>query len=120
VSITARELEDIVGKMLGEGVPAGVVSRVFELDIELVKDEQKKVRVRKYGTEDLNDYLEQMQWDAIEVARTILANGSPSEQSRYVSAILGKQMTAAAKRAPQGERDQMDNVMEMFKHMRGG
>jgi len=62
VSITARELEDLVGKMLGEGVPAGVVSRVFELDIELVKDEQKKVRVRKYGTEDLNDYLEQMQW----------------------------------------------------------
>jgi predicted alpha-1,6-mannanase (GH76 family) len=120
MSITALELETIVEKMLVEGVPPGVVSRVFDLDLDLVKDEQRKVRIRKYGTEDLNDYMEQMQWDAIETARTTLATGSTAEKSRFVSAILGKQMTAAAKRTPEGEREKRDQVEEMFRKMREG
>lgn len=117
--MTSDELKGIVKSMLSEGVPPGVVSRVFDLDLDLVKDEQKRVRVGKYGTDDLNDYMEQMQWDAVEVARTILATGSSVEKARFVNAILGKQMSAAAKRAPEGQRDSSDKMMELFAAMRG-
>lgn len=117
--MTPDELKGIVASMLSEGVPPGVVSRVFDLDLDLVKDEQKKVRVGKYNSDDLNDYMEQMQWDAVEVARTILATGSSVEKARFVNAILGKQMTAAAKRSPEGQRDQLSKMEEMFAKMRG-
>ena len=117
--MTPDELQQIVKSMLAEGVPPGVVSRVFDLDIDLVKEEQKRTRVGKYNTDDLNDYMEQMQWDAVEVARTILATGSTTEKARYVSAILGKQMSAAAKRAPEGQRDSAAKMLEMFAAMRG-
>jgi hypothetical protein len=117
--ITARELEAIVDRMLSEGVPTGIVSRVFDLDLDLVKEEQRKVRVRMYGTDDLNDYLDQMKWDAIETARNTLATGSVAEKARFVSTILGRQMAAASKRAPEDQRDQRAQVEEMFKNMRG-
>jgi hypothetical protein len=117
--ITADELEGIVEKMLSEGVPAGVVSRVFSLDLDLVKATQKQVRTNKYGTDDQNDYFEQMVWDTIEWARTTMATGSAADQSRVGTAILGKQMTAALRRAPQGDRDAQDEWMDVFKKMRG-
>jgi hypothetical protein len=96
-----------------------VVSRVLDLEPDLVAEAQKDVRIRKYGTDDLNDYMEQMQWDAVEVARTTLANGSTAEKARFVSSILSKQMTAAAKRAPEGQRDNAEKMLEMFAAMRG-
>lgn len=117
--MTPGELQGIVESMATEGVPAGVISRVFGLDLDLVKDTVKEVRIGKYGTDDLNDYMEQMQWDAVEVARTTLATGSSTEKARLMSAILGKQMTAAAKRRPEGERDELGKIEEMFAAMRG-
>ncbi len=117
--ITARELEAIVERMLSEGVPTGVVSRVFDLDLDLVKEEQRKVRVRRYGTDDLNDYLDQMKWDAIETARNTLATGSVAEKARFVTTILGRQIAAASKRSPEDERDRKAQVDEMFRTMRG-
>lgn len=117
--ITARELEALVERMLGEGVPPGVVSRVFDLDADLVKAALKGIRVRKYGTDDLNDYMEQMTWDAIEAARTAIATGSSAEKNRVLATVLGKQMTAAVKRNPEGQRDAAGKIMEMFGHMRG-
>ena len=117
--MTPDELQEIVKMMLSEGVPPGVVSRVFDLDLDLVKEQQRGLRVKRYNTDDLNDYMEQMQWDAVEVARTILATGSTVEKARFVNAILGKQMTAAVKRAPEGQRDSLDKVTEMFAKMRG-
>jgi hypothetical protein len=120
MSVTASELQTIVEKMLGEGVPPGVVDRVFPgVGIDTIKATQKEVRVKRYGTDDLNDYLEQMQWEAIEDSLTTLRTGSAAEKSRVRSTILGKQMTAAIKRSPEGQRDSMSKMTEMFARMRG-
>lgn len=117
--MTGAELKLLTERLLGEGVPPGVVGRVLELDPELVAETLKKVRVRKYETDDLNDYMEQMTWDAVEAARTAIATGSAAEKSRVMSAILGKQMTAAAKRNPEGQRGQIAKLQQMFGEMRG-
>lgn len=109
---------NLVERMLEEGVPPGVVGRVLLADDELVKETQKKVRIRKYGTDDLNDYLEQVQWDTLEWAKTTLASGAPAAQARVAATVLGKQMTVAAKRTPQGERDTAEQILQMFADMR--
>jgi hypothetical protein len=120
MSTTAKELEKIIEKMLLEGVPPGVVDRVFPgVGLDTIKEAQKQVRVAQYGTDDLNDYLEQMQWMAVEDAMTTFQTGSATERARVRSAILGKQMTAAAKRPPEGTRNQRQAFDKMFAHMRG-
>lgn len=117
--ITAKEFEAIVERFLEEGTPPGVVSRALNLEIDLVKDAQKKVRVRKYGTDDLDDYTEQTQWDAVEVFKTVLATGSTSEKARFASIILGKQLSAIGKRKPQSQREQTEQLEDLFREMRG-
>jgi hypothetical protein len=117
--LTGEELASIVEKCLVEGVPPGVVSRVFELDIELVKTAQKEARVHKYNTDDQNDFFEQMVWDTIDWVRTTLASGSNTDKAKVATAILGKQMTAALRRAPQGDREDRDEWMDIFEKMRG-
>ena len=107
-------------RLLEEGVPPGVVSRVFQLDTELVKTAQSKVRVRRYGTEDLSEYLEQIQWDTLDRVRDIIASGSTSDQVKFAGAILGKQMALTARRTPETQRQITDKVMEMFDTMRTG
>ena len=118
--ITAIELEAICERLLTEGVPPGVVSRVFDLDPELVKTAQAKVRVRRYGTEDLSEYLEQIQWDTLDRVRDIIAKGSPSDQVKFAGALLGKQMAVAARRTPEKQRETTDRVLAMFENMRTG
>ena len=119
MAITARELEALVERLLSEGVPPGVVSRSLDLDPDVVKSAMKGIRITRYGTDDLSDYTEQMQWRVIEEAMTALSTGSAAEKARVMSTVLGKQMAAASKRAPEGQRDKLAQLEEMFAGMRG-
>lgn len=116
--LSADELESLVGSLLIEGVPVGVLSRVFQLDPELVKDAKSKVRVQQYGTDDLQEYTEQLQWDALESARDTLANGSASEKTKLMSSVLGKQIALNARRTPEGQRRTQEALIDVFAKMR--
>jgi hypothetical protein len=116
----AELLETMVERLLVEGVPTGVIARAFELDIDLVKERQAKVRRNKYGTDDLSEYMEQMQWTAVDEALKTMTAGSVSEKTRFVSAILGKQMAVAARRTPESQRKAVDSLMDMLSGMRSG
>ena len=120
MAISARELEAIVERLLEEGVPPGVIGRVFTLDIDLLKEAQRKVRVTRYGTDDLSEYLEQIQWDTLDRVRDIIAKGSPSDQVKFAGALLGKQMAVAARRTPETQRKVTEQVAAMFETMRTG
>jgi hypothetical protein len=117
--VTADEFKTLVERMLTEGVPPAVVARIVNMDVDLIKEAQKEVRVKRYGTDDLNDYLEQMQWRTIEEAMTSLATGSSTDKARVMSTVLGKQMTAATKRMPEGQRDAGAKIQELMASMRG-
>jgi hypothetical protein len=116
----AELLETMVERLLGEGVPPGVISRAFQLDLELVKQRQAQVRKAKYGTDDLSEYMEQMQWTAVEEALKTMTSGSVAEKTRFVSAILGKQMAVAARRTPESQRKATEGLLEMMAGMRAG
>lgn len=118
--MNATELELIVESLLVEGVPPGIVARVFELEPDLVKDIQRQVRVKRYGTDDLTEFTEQLQWDAIDKAREVIFKGSAVDSTRFVSAILGKQIALAARRTPDSQRRATDAVLKLFEDMRTG
>lgn len=120
MALSVPELELIVESFLVEGVPPGIIARVFDLDLDLVKRAQRKVRVQRYGTEDLVEFTEQLQWDAVDKARDIIWKGSAVDSTRFVSAILGKQISLAARRTPDSQRRATDAVLKLFEDMRSG
>jgi hypothetical protein len=116
--MTEPELVELVERCLTEGVPPGVVARIFGLDVQLIKDAQKQLRTKRYGTDDLVEYTEQLQWDAVDKAREILNSGSAADQTRFIAGILGKQVAIAARRTPAAQRDSQEKVLSMFESMR--
>ena len=118
--MNARELENIVAKMLSEGVPPGVVARVFDLDHDLVRETQSGVRVRLYSTDDMTEYTEHMQWKAVEEALRIIESGSATEKQKVLGMVLGKQVALSARRTPESVRNSQDAVVDMMERMRTG
>jgi hypothetical protein len=120
MNIAPEDLEHLVVLLLSEGVPPGIVGRSLGLDEDFVRDVQRTLRVEKYGTDDLTEYMEQMQWDAVELARSLIKDGSPTERNRMLQAILGRQMAVAARRTPESARKAADNVLSIMDRMRTG
>lgn len=116
--MTGEELEIIVGSLLENGVPPSVIARVFDLDHDLVKHAQSQVRVKRYGTDDMTEYMEQLQWDAVDEARQTIATGSAAEKSRVLGMVLGKQVALAARRTPEGVRNSQDALLDALEAMR--
>ena len=85
-------MENLVTRLLTNGVPKSVVARSLDLDPDLVGAKLKEVRVNRYGTDDMTEYMEQLQWDAVDDARQIIANGSAAEKTRVLGMVLGKQV----------------------------
>lgn len=120
MTISSVELELIVESLLVEGVPPGILARVFDLELDLVKKAQRNVRVTRYGTEDLVEFTEQLQWDAVDKARDIIWKGSAVDSTRFVSAILGKQIALAARRTPDAQRNAQHALLDMLDKMKSG
>ena len=118
--MTGAEMENLVTRLLTNGVPKSVVARSLDLDPDLVGAKLKEVRVNRYGTDDMTEYMEQLQWDAVDDARQIIANGSAAEKTRVLGMVLGKQVALSARRTPEAVRNSQDSVIEMFKEMREG
>lgn len=117
---TAKELEATVNALLAEGVPAGVVSRVFDLDEDLVKEQKKRVRVQKYGTADQDEYLEQVQWDAIELTRQVLATGTNAEKARFVNQVLARGIASQSKRVSDSVKEGREELARELEAMKSG
>jgi hypothetical protein len=118
--MTGDELEFIVERLLEEGVPPGVLSQVFDVDPDVMKEVQSSIRVSKYGTDDMSEYLEQLQWKTVDEMMNLMATGSSAEKIRLASTVLGRQMVAAAKRTPADQRDQRDALLDALADMRQG
>lgn len=117
-AVTGEELEILVVRCLEERVPRAVVARVFGLDEDLVREAQNHVRVERHGTDDLSDYMEQLQWETVEDALRVLKNGSAAEKARVHSMVLGKQVALSARRTPESVRNSQDAVLELLTGMR--
>jgi len=117
---TEKELICTVNALLSEGVPSGVVARVFDLDEGLVKQQQKRLRIDRYGTADMDEYMEQMQWDAIENARQVLATGTNSERARFVNQVLGRGLASQSRRVSDSVREGRERLVAELESMKSG
>lgn len=118
--MTGEELEAIVGRCLEEGVPPEVISRVFDLDSELVKEAQHHFRVREYDTDDLSGYIEALRWATVKDAFRVLESGSSADRARLHDKILGKEMAVSARRTPESVRNATSVVMDLMEEMKNG
>jgi hypothetical protein len=118
--VTGDELERVVKALLSRGVPSAIVADVFGLDLDLVKLAQSEGRVERYGTDDMTEYVEQMNWEAIEEARRIIHSGSSTEKSRMLGMVLGKQVALTARRTPESVRNSQSAVFDLMEKMREG
>lgn len=118
--MTGEELEALVVRCLEEKVPSAVVGRIFGLDQELVDAARSQVRIQRYGTDDMTDYMEQLQWETIEDALRVLKSGSAAEKARVYSMVLGKQVALSARRTPESVRNSQDAVLGLLEGMRTG
>lgn len=118
--MTGEELEALVVRCLEEGVPRPVVARIFSLDEELIREAQRHVRAARYGTDDLSEYMEQLQWETVEDAMRILKSGSTAEKARVHTMVLGKQVALSARRTPESVRNSQEAVIDLLEGMRTG
>lgn len=118
--MTGEELENLVERLLVRGVPKTVVADALDLDVDLVGEKLTQVRVARYGTDDMTEYMEQLQWDAVDEARRIIEGGSATEKSRMLGMVLGKQVALSARRTPESVRNSQEAVVELMEAMRSG
>jgi len=117
---TEKDLTYTVNALLEEGVPVAIVARVFSLDEKLVEDQRKKLRVEKYGTADMEDFLEQIEWQAIDVVRNVLKTGTTTEKARYTNLVMSGRIRARTKRVSDSVREGRERLVEEFEAMKAG
>jgi hypothetical protein len=118
--MTGDELEALVERLLTRGVPKSVVAEALDLDVELVDLKLQEVRVARYGTDDMTEYMEQLQWEAVDEAHRIIQSGSASQKERMLGMVLGKQVALSARRTPESVRQSQSAVIDLMDAMRKG
>jgi len=114
-------LESLVGGLLQEGVPHALVARVFDLDPVFVKSYRDQLRVEKYGTDDMQEYLTQLEWDAIDVMnRAVNGKNVPADQVRAASLVIGKTVAVNARRTPEKTAEKRDELLVRMREMTEG
>jgi|HubBroStandDraft_6_1064221.scaffolds.fasta_scaffold00184_20 hypothetical protein len=117
---TEKDLTYTVNALLQEGVPVGIVARVFSLDEDLVDKQRKKLRVEKYGTADMEDFLEQIEWQAIDVVRNVLKTGTTTEKARYTNLVMSGRIRARTKRVSDSVKEGRERLTEELEAMKSG
>lgn len=116
--LNRRVLEFLIVRMLQEGVPPTVTARVLDLDVEMVRVIQSEVRFREYGTDDRSEYLDFLQWKAIEENLRLITEGSGPEKTRALAIVIGKELAQSARRTPESLRKSRDQVAGLMESMR--
>jgi len=112
--------EHLVLRSLELGIPDDISAELFELPVETIKELKKQVLVREFGTEDKEQFVENLQWRALQHADRMLRSGSPDQAMRIVNAVFGRQIAVAGKRPSSAVEEQREQLMTMFAGIREG
>jgi len=111
--------EALLRRSLERGVPTGVVAEVFELPPDVVKEMAKEVKVTRFNTADQGEYLEYLQWLALERTEQMIRSGTPDQAAKIAAAVFGKQIQAAGRRPSSALVESQADIMEAFAEIRG-
>ena len=112
------EVAGYIEGLLYEGVPVGVVARVFQMPTEAVKQYRDSLRIAKYGTDDMQDYLTQLEWNAIDiVSRQLAGERVGADQHKAAIAVIGKTVAVNARRTPEKQAEKRDELLDRLREM---
>ena len=114
------EFEHLVLRALELGVPADLTAELFELPVDTATELLRTVRVRQYGTADLPEFIEGLQWRALEHADRMLRSGSVDQAAKIVTAVFGRQIQAAGRRPSTELEEARARITQMFSQAREG
>ena len=112
------EFQFLVTRSLELGVPTHIVGELFELPQATAKEIQRQVRVEQFGTDDQAEFVENLQWRALQEADRMLRSGSPDQAMKIVTSTFGRQIQAAGNRPSDKVTERRNELMETFRSMR--
>lgn len=110
--------EHLILRALELGVPHTIVAELFVIPASTAKELQKNVRVTQFGTADRDEFLEHLQFKALERASKMLSDGSPDQAAKIVNAVFGRQLQNAGRRPSGALEEQRAAIMAMFGEIR--
>ena len=117
-NLEESEAIDLLHSLLSQGVPPTALARAFAIDPDFVRGIAEQVRIRQYGTAELAEVMNWLQWEAIDEAVDLLHTGSPANRIRAVAMILPRSVTAASKQDPQSFVQMRDSLTELFERQK--
>lgn len=112
------EYQHLITRSLELGVPTHIVSELFQLPMATAKDLQKHIRVGTFGTDDQSEFVENLQWRALQEADRMLRSGSPDQAMKIVTSTFGRQIQAAGNRPSSALEERRQELMDTFARMR--
>ena len=112
------EFQFLVTRSLELGVPTHIVGELFELPQPTAKEIQRRVRVTQFGTDDQAEFVENLQWRALQEADRMLRSGSPDQAMKIVTSTFGRQIQAAGNRPSDKVTERRNELMETLRKMR--
>jgi hypothetical protein len=99
--MTEEEFTEIVERLLEVGVPPTAVAKAFSIDPFIVRERMNDLRVAKYGAAELSEFVQAIQWEALELFRDSLHTAPHAMRQRSIAGILGKTMSLTARQTPE-------------------
>jgi hypothetical protein len=112
------EYQHLITRSLELGVPTHIVAELFELPVASAKEIQKHVRVSMFSTDDQAEFVENLQWRALQEADRMLRSGSPDQAMKIVTSTFGRQIQAAGNRPSDKVTERRNELMETLRSMR--
>lgn len=112
------EYEHLIVRSLELGVPTHIVGELFELPVPTAKEIQRQVRVTQFSTDDQAEFVENLQWRALQEADRMLRSGSPDQAMKIVTSTFGRQIQAAGNRPSDKVTERRNELLETLRMMR--
>lgn len=112
------EFQFLITRSLELGVPTHIVGELFEIPVPTAKEIQSRVRVTQFNTDDQGEFIENLQWRALQEADRMLRSGSPDQAMKIVTSTFGRQIQAAGNRPSSKIEERRTELMDTFARMR--
>ena len=112
------EYQHLIVRSLELGVPTHICAELFELPQATAKEIQRQVRVEQFGTDDQAEFVENLQWRALQEADRMLRSGSPDQAMKIVTSTFGRQIQAAGNRPSDALERRRSELMDTLARMR--
>lgn len=101
LDLTQEQRSEVIYAFLSVGVPPTAVANALSLDVEYVKGALDLMHAERYGTDEINEAMAWLQWEAYEEAVNQIHHGTPANKARFIQLVLARSIGLAGKSSPE-------------------